>query len=43
MAYSLGMEPSDVGSEHVGRGGGVALLVSVQFFPVVDAIAGYSI
>jgi len=23
MAYSLGVEPSDVGSEPVGRGGGV--------------------
>ena len=25
MAYSLGMEPSDVGSEQVGGGGGFAL------------------
>jgi hypothetical protein len=35
MAYSLGMEPSDVGSEQVG-GGGCRLVSS--FFPIVDAI-----
>jgi len=33
MAYSLGVEASDVGSEPVeGGGGAVALSVSVQFF-----------
>jgi len=40
MAYSLGMEPSDVGSEPFG-GGGVAFWGSVPFFfNIVDAIAG---
>jgi len=38
MAHSLGMEPSDVGSEQFGEGGGIALYVGVQFVPVVDAI-----
>jgi hypothetical protein len=42
MAYSLGMEPSDVGSEQARGGGAAAFLGSVQFVPGVDAIAGYS-
>ena len=42
MVYSLGREPSDVGSEQVVGGGGVAFYVSVQFFHVPDAISGYS-
>jgi hypothetical protein len=43
MAYNLGMEPSGVDRGLVGGGGvAVALWVSVQFLPFVDAIAGYS-
>jgi hypothetical protein len=35
MAYNLGMEPSDVGSEQVGegRGGGVPLPTSQGYMP----------
>jgi hypothetical protein len=40
MAYSLGMGPSDVGSEQVGGGG--SFVRYCPGFSVVDAIARYS-
>jgi hypothetical protein len=42
VVYSLGMEPSEVGSESVGGGGGPLRFRSVSGFFFVDAIAGYS-